>query len=251
VLRPNGIYLTPHSEKEYFSDAGFVVKEYPRLKNVFVAGLAPEIFTNEGMAFTTESEHIQAVELVDTVKIFRDSVNQSETVTVGLGTSWMAAYSRNKAEKYQDLNRLIVAIGRLLNHYKINCVAQQAGESDTDFAKRIDVNGGRVVVLTGLNTIVRDDSPFAAFRDRKNVFLAGVDTEGAGLDEDCYLPVTEMLKLALYIGLKDMLNQNISSDNITTEPYRKFTNVFRFLPRAVRIPVYENLRQLYLVQEFA
>jgi anti-sigma regulatory factor (Ser/Thr protein kinase) len=214
---------------------------------------SPDTSTNVEIssAAMSNTERVQAVELTDAAKLIRNSENPSEIITVGLGTSWMAAYSRNKAEKYQDLNRLIVAIGRLLNHYKINCVAQQAGESDADFAKRIDVNGGRVVVLTGLNTIVRDDSPFAAFRDRRNVFLAGVDTEGAGLDEGCYLPIVEMLKLALYIGLKDMLRQDASSDNIATEPYRKFTNVFRFLPRAVRIPVYENLRQLYLVQEFA
>lgn len=200
---------------------------------------------------TVSSERTQAIELVDAAKIIGRSADTAETITVGLGTSWMAAYDKSKSRKYQDLNKLIIAIGRLLKHYNIDCVAQQAGEADADFAKRIDANNGRVIVLTGLNTIVREDSPFAAFRDKKNVFLAGVDTEGAGLDENCYLPIAEMLKLALYIGLKDMLNQDASSDNITTEPYRKFTNVFRFLPRAVRIPVYENLRALYITQEFA
>jgi hypothetical protein len=142
----------------------------------------------------------------------------------------------------------------MLQRRGINFISQMDGESDVDFASRVgQMPKGRTVILAGLNDIVAEGSPFAGFTDKDGIFLAGVDTEGSGIDSLSYIQLVEMLKLALRIGLKDLLNQELLSENVSARPYGRYSNVFRLLPRTVRYDDadYERMRLIYEAQFFA
>jgi hypothetical protein len=210
-------------------------------------------FLPSAPAISPETERLQALMLKDTVKLIEDADTESR-INVALGTSWIAAYDRSEIERYNDLNRLITAVGSMFGRHKINFIAQRHDESDADFAGRVAaLEGGRTIIMAGLDTIAGDDSPFAGFRDREGVFLAGVDAKETGLDRNCYIQIVEMLKMALQIGLKDIIGQDSRSDSISAERYGRFTNVFRFLPRPRRFDEsdYEKLRLIYEAQLFA
>jgi hypothetical protein len=96
-----------------------------------------------------------------------------------------------------------------------------------------------------------DGAVLAHLRNDENTFLAAVDADA--LDQGCYIRLCEMLRMALELGLKDLFKERVDIDNanIKADPVAAFRNVYLFLPRAERIPVYETLRALYRVQEFA
>ena len=125
----------------------------------------------------------------------------------------------------------------------------EAGESDEDFAKRIDAgNGRRVVVMTDLDAIIADNSAFASLRDKENVFLAGIPYKEAGLDANSYLPIVELLREAVRLGLS--VTDVPASSLISATPYERFKNVFRLLPKMkpFKSKNYNDIRVLYEAQ---
>jgi hypothetical protein len=211
----------------------------------------PEELTSKA-ALSTDTERIHAIELADTVKIIK-AAELKEPVILALGTSWMKGYKPGEPV-YRDMNRLIAAIDSYCAEKGISFVR---GE-DSELISKIEEEkatknfaGAKVIVLAGKESIVPDGAALASLRNDENVFLAAVDSKE--LDPTCYFRLCEMLRMALELGLKELFDDRIDIDNpnIKVNPVAAFRNVYLFLPRAERIPVYETLRALYRVQEFA
>jgi hypothetical protein len=179
---------------------------------------------------TQESEKVHVYMLEDIPKCIPEA-DLNQPITIALGTSSMAGYSPDKKDKYDDLNGLMRDLRRMFGRYKnIDFVDQRAGESDTDFAKRIDAGDGRrIVVLTDLDTLIAENSAYASLRNRDNVFLAGVPYKDAGFDEDSYLPIVELLREATRLGLN--ITEIPANSNIAVTPYERYKNVFSLLPK--------------------
>lgn len=204
------------------------------------------------LSATPEAERIHAIELTDTLKI-AEAANLKQPVILALGTSWMKGYKPGEPV-YRDMNKLIAAID---NYCAEKGIAFVRGE-DSELMSKIEeeklsknISGAKVIVLAAKESILPDGAALASLKNDENAFLAAVDSEE--LDPACYIRLCEMLRMALELGLKDLFDDriDINNPNIKVDPVTAFRNVYLFLPRAERIPVYERLHELYHVQEFA
>jgi hypothetical protein len=199
-----------------------------------------------------EAERVHAIELADAVKIAGNAV-QKRPVILALGTSWIKGYRRGEPV-YSDMNKLISAIDNFCAEKGIAFVRGEDGELESKIEAEKSgkhLTGAKVIVLASKESILPDGAVLAHLRNDENTFLAAVDADA--LDQGCYIRLCEMLRMALELGLKDLFKERVDIDNanIKADPVAAFRNVYLFLPRAERIPVYETLRALYRVQEFA
>ena len=195
------------------------------------------------------SERIEAIKFADTIKLV-NIANQKDPVILALGTSWIKGYERRNSRQYADINSLIIAIRNYCKERGVTFIDKDDKDLLAEIGKAREANpNARVVVLAGQETITSDE--FATLRNDARAFLAGVDSNG--IDETCYMRITEMLRMALRLGLRDMLTAiaDINNPYIKADPYKTFRNVYIFLPKAEKLPDYDSLRQLYRIQEFA
>lgn len=201
-------------------------------------------------ALTQAAARVQAVELADTVKLVK-AANLAQPVILALGTSWIKGYKRGKPQ-YNDLNRLITAIRNYCTIHGVIFINEDDEDLLAEIEKRRkDAPNAKVIVLAGKESIAPEKAILAPLRNDENAFLAAVDS--SELDETCYVRLAEMLRIALELGLKELFRDKIdlTNPNIDIGAMKDFRNVYIFLPHAERIPIYENLRALYRVQEFA
>lgn len=199
---------------------------------------------------TSHSARIEAIKFADTIKLI-EAARVTQPIILALGTDWIKSYKRGTPH-YNELNRLISAIRNYCTTQGIIFINKDDGALMIEIEKqRQNAPNAKVIVLADKESIAPEKAILAALRNDKNAFLAAVDS--SELDETCYVRLADMLRLALELGFKELFQDKVdlTNPNIDIGALKDFRNVYIFLPHAERIPIYDNLRALYRVQEFA
>ena len=200
-------------------------------------------------AITPNAARIQAIIFTDAVKIIQKA-ELKERVILALGTGWIKGYASDNSQLHGALNVHISHIRNYCNDHGIIFIDKDDSVLMDEIEKVRQAHPtARVIVLAKEETVTSKD--FASLRDNERAFLAGVDA--SGLDETCYMRITEMLMMALRLGLKDLFVNSAPLDcpAVKAEALEGFRNVYRFLPKAEKIPIDTKFQDLYTVEEFA
>lgn len=207
----------------------------------------------EGLSNTfPSSERIHATNFQDMLTYIQ-AQPQSQPLIVALGTSWMESYKRSEDGRSfrhlqgKDLNELITSIRSYCESKGIPFIVDDddklLARINTERVKEGKTNA-KVVVLAGENIVKSDE--FAPLRnDEKNALVVGINNQE--LTTDSYIRVMEMLTLALKLSLGLEVSLDNAHITITKDNERR---LYIFLPHAEPMD-YEQLRQIYRVQEFA
>ncbi len=196
-----------------------------------------------------DAARIQAIKFTDAVKIMQGA-KQKEPVILALGTGWIKGLSSDDSQLRGALNVHISQIRNYCNDHGIIFIDRDDSALLAEIEKaRAAHPNARVVVLAKEETVTSKE--FAPLRDNEKAFLAGVNA--SGLDETCYMRITEMLMMALRLGLRDLFVNSAPLDcpAVKAEAIQAFRNVYRFLPAAEKIPVDTKFKKLYPVEQFA
>lgn len=195
---------------------------------------------------STESERIHAANFQDTIAYIQ-AQPPAQPLIVALGTSWIKGYEKGRYLQYDALNPLIGSLRVYCESKGIPFIVDDddklLARINTERVKEGKTNA-KVVVLAGENIAKSDE--FAPLRnDEKNAFVVGVNNQE--LTTDSYIRLMEMLTLALRLCAGIEVSLDNAHITITKDNER---HLYIFLPHAEPMD-YEQLRQIYRVQEFA
>jgi hypothetical protein len=211
---------------------------------------APTMVVQARQSAALQDENVNAIRFADTIKLIQ-AADTKRPVILALGTGWIKGYKRGEPQ-YGELNRLISAIRNYCSRRGVTFICAEEGDLlGRISAERARSQGAKVIVVAGKDSIAPEGAVLSPLRGDKDAFLAAVDS--SALDETCYVRLAEMLRIALELGLGGILRDSAdpANPNIAIKALEGCVNVVILLPRAERVPAYENLRRLYRVQVFA
>lgn len=194
----------------------------------------------------TEAERVKATNFADAVK-FIQAKSQDRPLVLALGTDWIKGYEKGSYPQYPALNPLIVSLRNYCDSKGVPLIV----DSDTKLPGLITAErakdgyaNARVIVLAGKDAVALED--FAALRnDRKNTFVVGVDNQK--LTPDSYVPIMEMLTIALKLSMGFDAGRCVTPITIVKDNKLR---IYIFTPPAQPMN-YEQLKGIYEVQKFA
>ena len=163
---------------------------------------------------------------------------------IALGTRCLPGYGRGAASaQHQDLNELIVSIRKFCESRGIPFIDQDDGSLPAAIDARRSKEGfqdARVIVLADIAAIGKE---LAAMQGDEKAFLVGIDDKN--LTPESYIPIVEMLRLALKLSADPAAELNSRSVEL------KRSGKFWVLIPYAAIKDYDELRRIYAIQKFA